>query len=101
MLDLLCALGLPIWSPLLTEDLCRGCLQSATRHRGGKPNLVLPDGIGSAVFLQAVDDIPASVHAAARALLAARSARPAGGLDSSSLEDSWPPSETLAESPSS
>jgi 3-dehydroquinate synthetase len=43
--------GLPIYSPLLTAEKCVKALEEIEAHRGGHLNLVVPSGIGSAVFV--------------------------------------------------
>ncbi len=50
--------GLPTWSPLLTQTLAEQSLHDMQLHRGGCVNLVVPTGIGSATFLREVDEIP-------------------------------------------
>ncbi len=57
VLALLSALNLPVYSPLLTADLCKKSLQQAALHRGGRPNLVLPTAIGAACFLDSVTTV--------------------------------------------
>ncbi len=57
ILKLLLDVGLPVWSPLLTGTLCLKSLEETVRHRGGKLNLVLPIGIGQAMFCEHVDDL--------------------------------------------
>jgi 3-dehydroquinate synthase len=57
ILALLCGLGLPIYSPLLTPELCQEALCAAALHRGGHPNLVLPTGPGTHRFLQSATAI--------------------------------------------
>jgi 3-dehydroquinate synthase len=59
ILKLLLAVGLPIWSPSLTVAFCQKSLEEAIYHRGGKLNLVLPTGIGQAMFCEQVDDLSA------------------------------------------
>jgi 3-dehydroquinate synthetase len=44
--------GLPVRHPALTAPLCRKAIEDAARHRGGRPNLVLPMGIGDAAFVR-------------------------------------------------
>jgi 3-dehydroquinate synthetase len=56
IVDLLCAIGLPVWSPLLTPALAQRALARARRHRGGLANLVVPTAIGSAMFLDLPDE---------------------------------------------
>jgi glucokinase len=57
---LLVDLDLPVWSPWLTEPLAQQSLQDAQLHRGGRVNLVVPDGIGVGGFLREAADIPDS-----------------------------------------
>jgi len=60
---------LPIYSPLLTTDSCVKALEEIEAHRGGHLNLVLPSGIGSAVFVSEKSSLPLSVlHRAVRFL---------------------------------
>lgn len=67
--------SLPIWTPALDLDLCRGALTEACRHRGGAMNLVIPAGIGRIVFLRGRDQLPDDVLERALSALAARAAR--------------------------
>jgi 3-dehydroquinate synthase len=53
--------GLPTTSRLLTPELCREALREAARHRGGAVNFVLPVEIGSATFLERLDDLPSGL----------------------------------------
>ena len=48
--SLLFALGLPLFSPLLSVALCKSAVDAALQHRGGRLNLVLPTRIGEAMF---------------------------------------------------
>ena len=52
--------GLPIFSELMTEELCLKSLKEVTLHRGGSMNLVIPAGIGEALFLEHEDELPVS-----------------------------------------
>lgn len=52
--------GLPLYSPLLDEELCSDAMASAALHRNGRMNLVVPSGIGQAIFLQQ-DDVPIDI----------------------------------------
>jgi 3-dehydroquinate synthase len=52
------AIGLPTFTPLLTEELCERALIEAGYHRGGQSNLVLPDRIGSGIFIDGLRDLP-------------------------------------------
>jgi 3-dehydroquinate synthase len=56
IVHLLRAIGLPVWSPLLTTALAGRALAHARRHRGGLANLVVPTAIGAATFLDSVED---------------------------------------------
>jgi 3-dehydroquinate synthase len=53
--------SLPIFARRLDLQLCRDALTEACRHRGGSINLVVPAGVGRAVFLKHRDDVPDSV----------------------------------------
>ena len=46
-------LGLPVNSPLLTVEMCHEAMRSTSAHRGGKLNLVVPTGLGTASFVDA------------------------------------------------
>lgn len=70
---LLTALGLSVHDPqTCTPDLMRRALEAAWERRGRRLHLVVPDGIGSAVFLDDLDDVPASALAEALRALAVR-----------------------------
>jgi 3-dehydroquinate synthase len=58
------SIGLPIFSELLTEELCFKALADATMHRAGAMNLVLPVRVGQATFLEHIGELPASVLSA-------------------------------------
>jgi 3-dehydroquinate synthase len=62
--------SLPIFAPRLDIGLCRDALTEACRHRGGSINLVVPAGIGRAVFLKRREDVPDSVLELSLACLA-------------------------------
>ena len=53
--------SLPIFVPQLDLRLCRDALTEACRHRGGSINLVVPAGIGRAVFIRRREDLPDSL----------------------------------------
>jgi 2-epi-5-epi-valiolone synthase len=57
ILGILTNLGLPIYSSLLTLELCKKSLSQAALHRGGKPNLVLPIDTGVSQFLGSATSI--------------------------------------------
>jgi 3-dehydroquinate synthase len=59
ILGVLRAVGLSIWHPLLTEELCWSSLREAVVHRAGHPNLVLPVAIGQATFLKRIEAVSA------------------------------------------
>lgn len=60
-------IGLPVAHPALSPLLLERALSDARLHRGGALNLVVPTGIGSADFLQAVSysELVAALHAIA------------------------------------
>jgi 3-dehydroquinate synthetase len=53
--------GLPIYSSRLTAVNCLKALEEIEAHRGGYLNLVVPSGIGSAVFITERRSLPVSV----------------------------------------
>jgi 3-dehydroquinate synthase len=61
ILGVLRTASLPAFSPRLDVQLCRDALTEACRHRGGSMNLVLPAGIGRAVFLKDPREVPDSL----------------------------------------
>jgi len=61
ILRLLHAVGLPIFSPLLTLERCNRALQEIEAHRGGHLNLVIPSTVGQAVFLTDKEHVPQAV----------------------------------------
>ncbi|HEY4882589.1 MAG TPA: sedoheptulose 7-phosphate cyclase [Myxococcales bacterium] len=63
--------SLPTFARRLDVPLCREALIEASRHRGGAMNLVVPAGIGRAVFLKHCADVPDSVLEHALASLSA------------------------------
>ncbi|MEE1752142.1 sedoheptulose 7-phosphate cyclase [Streptomyces sp. SP18CS02] len=74
---LITALGLPVHdATTCTPELMLQALRAAWERRGRRLHLVVPDGIGSAVFVDDLEDIPAGALAEALGALAARS----GGL---------------------
>lgn len=52
ILDTLQAVGLPCDDDAVDVTLLQNALDAAARHRDGAPNLVVPDRIGSAVFVE-------------------------------------------------
>jgi glucokinase len=68
LLRLFIHLGLPCESDLL--DLGEAGLQAAVRHRGGKPNLVVPIGWGKATFVRDMQRLSRPVLRQARLRLA-------------------------------
>ncbi len=73
VLALLTTLGLPVHDPeTCTPQLMRRALEAAWERRGRRLHLVVPDGIGSAVFLDDLDDVPDSALSDALRALASR-----------------------------
>jgi len=66
--DVIASVGLPVYTPRLTLDLCRKALERAEEHRGGSANLVVPDGLGSGCFVANAGSVTdqALQHALAR-----------------------------------
>jgi 3-dehydroquinate synthase len=58
-------IGLPIYTPLLNEELCERALVEARRHRGGESNVVLPVRIGSGTFVDIRRDLSPRILATA------------------------------------
>ena len=69
------SIGLPIFSNVVTFDLCLEALNEASRHRGGSLNLVLPTKVGQVTFLEHIEDLPQSVLGASLNRLAQESQR--------------------------
>ncbi|MGD9723371.1 MAG: sedoheptulose 7-phosphate cyclase [Pirellulales bacterium] len=76
---LLLDLNLPVGSPLLDARTCLEALAEAARHRGGRPNLVVPAGIGSANFIRNLEELPLALLHEALTNLDATSAALADG----------------------
>ncbi|MEU5384499.1 sedoheptulose 7-phosphate cyclase [Kitasatospora cineracea] len=73
---LISRLGLPVHDPqTCTPELMERALQASWERRGRRLHLVVPDGIGSAVFIDDLEDIPA---AAVEEALDALAVRPEG-----------------------
>lgn len=66
LLALVHDVGLPAALPALTAGQLHRAIESATQHRGGKLNLVVPTRIGQATF---IDDVSADDIACALALI--------------------------------
>jgi 3-dehydroquinate synthetase len=60
ILELMQSLGLPLYSPLITESAAHDAFDAAVRHRGGALNLVVPTGLGRAAFIERPADVPSS-----------------------------------------
>jgi 3-dehydroquinate synthase len=72
IVTLLLDVGLPVWTNILTPELCRGALEEAARHRGSRVNLVLPVKIGAATFMDRCESLtPAVLQSAIQHLLTA------------------------------
>ncbi|WP_371483072.1 sedoheptulose 7-phosphate cyclase [Kitasatospora sp. NBC_00315] len=73
---LIAGLGLPVYDPeTCTPELMGQALRASWERRGRRLHLVVPDGIGSAVFVDDLEDVPA---AALEEALDALAVRPGG-----------------------
>ncbi len=71
--SLISRLGLPVYDPgTCTPGLMQRALQASWERRGRRLHLVVPDGIGSAVFLDDLEDIPPAALEEALDALAVR-----------------------------
>ena len=61
VIGLIRTIGLPIYTELLTEDLCERALIEARRHRSGEANLVLPVRVGSGIFAESGRDFDSRI----------------------------------------
>lgn len=62
IVGLIGALGLPVFDRRTCRpDLMRAAMRAAWSRRGRRLHLVVPDGIGSAVFVDDLDDVPDAV----------------------------------------
>jgi 2-epi-5-epi-valiolone synthase len=52
IINLLLELGLPIWSPLMTRNLCDSAIKGMVLHRRGELNLVVLKTIGQPLFVK-------------------------------------------------
>ena len=75
ILNLLLGVGLPIYSHLLTLERCCRALDEIEAHRGGHLNLVVPSGIGKAVFLSDKEQVPQAVLSTALDFLCEKTRR--------------------------
>ena len=73
IVSIIASIGLPIFSNVVTLDLCVEALNEASRHRGGFLNLVLPIKVGEVTFMEHLEDLPESVLRASLARLAQES----------------------------
>ncbi|MEU1506018.1 sedoheptulose 7-phosphate cyclase [Kitasatospora sp. NPDC005748] len=70
---LISRLGLPVHDPqTCTPELMQRALRASWERRGRRLHLVVPDGIGSAVFVDDLEDIPATALEEALDALAVR-----------------------------
>jgi 3-dehydroquinate synthase len=74
IVEALRGVGLPVAARRLDLALCRGALDEAARHRGGAMNLVVPAGVGRAVFLRRREEVPDDLLEEALASLEERAA---------------------------
>lgn len=65
IIHLIESVGLPVFTDLITYDICSLALKESASHRGGSVNLVLPTGVGRAMFLERIDELPKSIIEAA------------------------------------
>jgi 3-dehydroquinate synthase len=70
ILTALNSLRLPLYSDLLTYELCCDALRHAALHRGGDPNLVLPADRGRAIFVHRPESLTKDVFVRALHVLA-------------------------------
>lgn len=61
ILSLLLGVGLPVYSHLLTLERCSRALDEIEAQRGGHLNMVVPSGIGKALFLNDKEQVPHAV----------------------------------------
>jgi 3-dehydroquinate synthetase len=61
IISTLASIGLPMFSSVVTLDLCLEALNEASKHRGGSLNLVLPTEVGQVTFLEYLQDLPPGV----------------------------------------
>ncbi|MFB7517161.1 sedoheptulose 7-phosphate cyclase [Streptomyces sp. NPDC056144] len=72
---LIASLGLPVYDPgTCTPELMDRALRASWERRGRRLHLVVPDGIGTAVFVDDLEDIPATALEEALDALAVRPA---------------------------
>lgn len=75
ILSLLLGVGLPIYSDLLTLERCSRAMDEIEAHRGGNLNLVVPSGIGKALFLSDKEQVPQGVLSTALDFLCEKTRR--------------------------
>ncbi|MBZ9737137.1 sedoheptulose 7-phosphate cyclase [Mesorhizobium sp. CA18] len=73
IVDLLVAVGLPIWHEDLNEDLVSRSFRAAAKHRGGNINMVVPTDLGRYRFLKREDQCPPGLISEVLTYLRARS----------------------------
>ncbi|MER8581109.1 sedoheptulose 7-phosphate cyclase [Mesorhizobium sp. M1423] len=73
IVDLLVAVGLPVWHEHLNEDLVSKSFRAAAKHRGGNINMVVPTDIGRYRFLKQEDQCPPGLILEVLTYLRARS----------------------------
>lgn len=70
---------LPVTSRLLTPDLCHLAMQECELRRAGALNLVVPEALGRARFINRTEDVPMRLVRSALAMLWDETERTAGG----------------------
>lgn len=73
IVDLLVAVGLPVWHEHLNEDLVSKSFRAAAKHRGGSINMVVPTDLGRYRFLKREDQCSPGLILAVLTYLRARS----------------------------
>jgi len=61
IINLLSNLGLPVWSPLMTNELCSFSIKEAALHRRGNLNLIVLEEIGRPLFVKSTCEIEGGV----------------------------------------
>jgi len=73
ILNLIASLGLPLFDVgTCTPPAMQNALHASCARRGGRLNLVVPTGLGSATFLRELDDVPQATVVQALRILSTR-----------------------------
>ncbi|WP_162948066.1 3-dehydroquinate synthase family protein [Streptomyces europaeiscabiei] len=88
IVSLISALGLPVYDALTcTPELMHEALRVAWERRGRRLHLVVPTALGSATFVDDLEDIPAAALAQALETLALRPSGPPDAAEADSARD--------------